>query len=124
MDDRQQDDRRLLERAARAAGIDVSRGVGHQDGMLFVQRGRDPRLRSEWNPLTDDGDAFRLAVKLNMDVDVSWAHQRQTVVFTYQGTEDDSDVVTVEEPHGSDPYAATRRAIVRAAAAMAPDDPA
>ena len=62
---------------------------------------------SVWNPLTDDGDALRLAVKLQLLIDL----------------DDSSCYVAGEEPslreqYGSDPYAATRRAIVRAAAAM------
>jgi hypothetical protein len=61
-----------------------------------------------WNPLTDDGDALRLAVKLNLALSIeegqSWAHH----VEVFQGSPVQHD--------GKDPYAATRRAIVRAAA--------
>jgi hypothetical protein len=56
-----------------------------------------------WNPLTDDGDALRLAVRLRMNVD--W--ESADCVWC------DNEGETVE---GDDPYAATRRAIVRAAA--------
>lgn len=59
-----------------------------------------------WSPLTDDGDALRLAVKLDMIVDVSG---NCGVIAVWP------DVV---EAINGDPYAATRRAIVRAAAAI------
>lgn len=75
-------DRELLELAAKAIGIDYWFG---KEGTV------------EWNPLTDDGDALRLAVK------IEWIPSRVEVVG-----------LSMNE----DPYAATRRAIVRAAAAM------
>jgi hypothetical protein len=54
------DDRELLELAAKAAGIVVQ---WKEDGRSFqVVRG----LPFTWNPLGDDGDAFRLAVKLKL----------------------------------------------------------
>lgn len=58
---------------------------------------------TRWNPLTDDGDALRLAVKMGLEV----------------GFEGDNFVFadgTCSEFLTPDPYAATRRAIVRAAA--------
>lgn len=58
-----------------------------------------------WNPLTDDGDALRLAVKLSMMVRI---YPKQVDVIGFG--------VSVEERTNDDPYAATRRAIVRAAA--------
>lgn len=64
-----------------------------------------------WNPLTDDGDALRLAVKLEMQVYVG----SHTVVAEILSDSDEPSIwqkVFVE----NDPYAATRRAIVRAAA--------
>ena len=74
-----------------------------------------------WNPLTDDGDAFRLAVKLDIDVDFE----------LYAETNDDNEYwegiriyarrwtiphLEVYERERNDKLAATRRAIVRAAA--------
>jgi len=109
-------DRELLELAARAAGLLVWAGQWPQDNMLFASPKKpDPSGKVtgvEWNPLTDDGDALRLAVKLNM-----------RLVIT--GEVGITDVTTAEgkwlfggEPHFPDPYAATRRAIVRAAAEL------
>ena len=54
-------DRELLELAAKAAGR------GSQWWMESVWNGPD----REWNPLTDDGDALRLAVELGLVVDCS-----------------------------------------------------
>lgn len=103
------EDRELLELAAKAAGHSLGpewdcwpsgiwvNGTGHGDGHLF-------------NPLTDDGHAFRLAVDLGMRI------------YIYPGRGDDVTVVTsdagrrLNEMHGADPRAATRRAIVRVAA--------
>jgi hypothetical protein len=59
-----------------------------------------------WNPLEDDGDAFRLAVDLKLLISVSdWSSKA-------------TDGLTVEsfEPATADRRADTRRAIVRAAA--------
>lgn len=96
------DDRELLELAAKAAKLDI--WAWDEDKNLMVLDGWNGR--DYWNPLTDDGDALRLAVKLKMMVNVRAASVR---VF------DENDIVT-EESRGSDIYAATRRAIVRAAA--------
>lgn len=56
-----------------------------------------------WDPLTDDGDALRLAVKLGLDL----SFEVDNVVFANG---------TCSEFLRSDYFAATRRAIVRAAA--------
>lgn len=66
-----------------------------------------------WRPLNDDGDALRLAVALNLGISVP-VHRtiraRRADVISFR----DSAVIARE--CGNDPYAATRRAIVRAAA--------
>ena len=109
-------DRELLELAAKAAGIlDELEWFEEPYGNCWVQGSR------EWNPLTDDGDALRLAVKLRLNIEpnYSWEvqgdmttsipHESVTCGFKW---EDD----WCEETCNDDPYAATRRAIVRAAA--------
>jgi hypothetical protein len=78
-------DREYLELAAKACGMTVQEAL--------QKLGKPISLYSEWNPLTDDGDALRLAVKLRL-LESSWLGDMGEV----------------------DPYAATRRAIVRAAA--------
>ena len=98
-------DREMLEFAAKAAGI----GGGWQ----FV-RGRDTPIFYRdvggrvWNPITDDGDALRLAVKLRIDV-----HYGDSVVVAERVFPQE---VGVAKAFDGDPLAATRRAIVRAAA--------
>lgn len=62
-----------------------------------------------WNPLTDDGDALRLAVKLRMHISaaaVGGVFIEVSRKSTYE----------IFEPVNNDPCAATRRAITRAAA--------
>ena len=104
-------DRELLEAAAKAAGID---GNWHQ---------AKPGVRAmfwhtnvgEWNPLTDDGDALRLAVKLH--IALLFPMRGDTYPLVGAGLVG-SMAGAKQEPHDPDPYAAMRRAIVRAAAAM------
>jgi len=96
-------DRELLELAAKAAGIELwhedvfTNGLTHKvsdNGVLC------------WNPLTDDGDALRLAVKLLFEIDMD----RRSIAIRHQTG------VKILRAFNNDPYAATRRAIVRAAA--------
>ena len=91
----------LLKLAAKAAGYD---GLGMWDekhGYLWDGEGWS------FDPLRDDGDAFRLAVKLGIDIGWGWdENNKPGVVLNYEHVVD----------LGGDPYAATRRAIVRAAA--------
>ena len=98
-------DRELLELAAKAAGIPLVRlepetvwDTGHI-------------TRAGWNPLTDDGDALRLAVKLAIEIlpDLQVNEVRTAFMVGSYG-------YNTTEEIGTDPDAATRRAIVRAAA--------
>ena len=94
-------DRELLELAAKAAGYVIQWGdAWGRDGFDYA------RINGMmWHPLTDDGDALRLAVKLQIYVQPDGRHAWATTL----------QVDTIEEV-GDDPCAATRRAIVRAAA--------
>lgn len=103
-------DKELLELAAKAAGY-ASLGYGELVGGSPCLHLVEADFTGMWAPLTDDGDALRLAVKLSMGLDILGFNQR---VFAHAQGADGS----VEEPHGLDPYAATRRAIVRAAAEL------
>ena len=98
-------DRELLEMAAKAAGI-TSVGYG-RNGIATGRNG--PCLVGYWNPLTDDGDALRLAVVVGIDVD-QYGDRVETWKAGLEGF--------IVEPYSGDPCAATRRAIVRAAAAI------
>ncbi|EPB9018827.1 hypothetical protein ACRT4D_006984, partial [Pseudomonas aeruginosa] len=58
-------DRTLLELAARAAGFT---GYGFFLGDDGIDVSDETGTRFAWNPLTDDGDALRLAVLLNLEI--------------------------------------------------------
>lgn len=102
-------DRQLLEDAARAAGMDgwyYSEIGPRGPGMYRAANG----VLSWCNPLVDDGDALRLAVKLR--IDVVWSRPYDYVCATNTSTQGASLCEALE----GDENAATRRAIVRAAA--------
>lgn len=103
-------DKELLEFAAKAAGVSVNQLVNRydcwEDTPILIGRA--------WNPLTDDGNALRLAVKLKMEILHSQLNDFPRWV---------SAVVKNTTTHAAENYltvdkcmAATRRAIVRAAA--------
>jgi hypothetical protein len=98
-------DRELLELAAKAAGMEV---YGVRTNPLESCVGLVTEEHENWNPLTDDGDALRLAVKLKIDTRPSMSGLTK---FSY-AWKNGSSYGEVS----SDPYADTRRAIVRAAA--------
>lgn len=99
-------DRELLEAAARAAGLKVK-----SDRTSTWLLDEDGYADTRWDPLTDDGDALRLAVRLGLTLDTGG-----------DASEAVSHIHWYKEHHNGDPYAATRRAIVRAAAAMGGSD--
>lgn len=101
-------DRELLELAAKAAGVQVVRGYFGCGECWLTER---PVLGlMPWNPLTDDGDALRLATRLN--IDIMFFNGFQEVMCCGQGEADEN----IQEPYGEDIQAAVRRCIVRAAA--------
>lgn len=104
-------DRELLELAAKAAGMDGWTWCEEQQCMKSPAK-ESPygSVHSYWNPREDGGDALRLAVKLNMSAD--FFDDEIAVGYTPNCNESQQ----VVEFTGDDPYAATRRAIVRAAA--------
>lgn len=107
-------DRELLEKAARAIELELR----FETRMSFDGKGKLPVIKRgnvwvDWDPLTDDGDALRLAVKLQIRVEPigDWAVAYAGSVCAQQFSEPVRDL--------ANPYAATRHAIVRAAAAIA-----
>ena len=107
-------DRELFDYAAKAAGIDLI-FIGNEPYEVTEDWSGDPNESPQqrevcWNPIIDDGDALRLAVKLELQVRIN---DYDTMVGTRLPLH-----ITCAEKHNNDPYAATRRAIVRAAAEM------
>lgn len=110
-------DREMLELAAKAYGF------GDPEGNFIWTESEYPRgsktngalwnyigwcdTAQLWNPLTDDGDALRLAVKLHMQVSVTTESCRAETLPCLGVRVNDSDE-----------NLATRRAVVMAAAAV------
>jgi hypothetical protein len=101
-------DKELLELAAKAANYELA---STKDGYPLWVNGV-----GIWNPLTDDGDALRLAVKLKIAISVDFDRVDVAITESIGATE-----YLYELPSPTDPYAATRRAIVRAAAEIGKD---
>ena len=113
-------DKELLELAAQAAGygeLIFRNGAdddGYDDGVWkYTWRRDEQRKLVSWNPLTDDGDALRLAVKLGIDLDM---YKNMICCKRSSDYEYGDDYEWCDEDFDADPYSATRRAIVRAAA--------
>lgn len=90
-------DRELLELAAKT--------VGYWDKEFNCYNGS-----MSFDPLTNDGDALRLAINLGLSVKFGECVEGAPIVIVSWGD------VRIECSNYPDPYAATRRAIVRAAA--------
>lgn len=101
-------DRELLELAAKAAGY--LNWTPSTEGLQIETGSSRGATGFHWNPLVDDADAFRLAVKLEMDIEITIDQLNHKWVWVYLGRH------ALTESCGNDPYTATRRAIVRAAA--------
>lgn len=100
----------LLLLAAKAAGYFV---CGDFSGLVIRDGYKNER---KWNPLTDDGDALRLAVRIKISI---MSFEKSVFV---QSCPDSllsfSDVDAMEMIDGSNDDEATRRTIVRVAAAI------
>ncbi|MDF3842798.1 hypothetical protein P3W55_13860 [Pseudomonas citronellolis] len=101
-------DRELLELAAKAAGYQFSTSMRSFSRppvpVILAESGR----WKQWDPLHDDGDALRLAVKLA--IEISPCPEHDSVMCEPKGSPD--SIITTE---ALDNYG-TRRAVVRAAA--------
>lgn len=109
-------DRELLELAAKAAGAAQKIDLSGQPTGIYGHPPEPGILRSNsggWNPLVNDGDALRLAIQIGMQgyfgLEVQPTCVQATCLEPWEHCE-------YEEYKTQDPYAATRRAIVRAAA--------
>ena len=94
-------DKELIELAAKAAGIT---GTWHRSGYVAYSGWSG----SVFDPLTDDGDALRLAVKLSMSLEKVVSSRCSAWIADHRA----------EEVVGADSSATARRAIVRAAASI------
>ena len=112
-------DRQLLEAAAKTATLDVFWAA---PGVYYlVDPGRDKAVRDKalwriwriWNPLKDDGDAFRLMNRLHISIDARITSVAASRYDAIAGT-----TFTVDERYigESDDGTALRRAIVMVAA--------
>ena len=97
-------DRELLELAAKASGMQITDWPQPDYAIVLDREGNS----FGWSPLRFDSDALRLAVKLKLSV---WFEEREHHEWTHIIW-----VSPVFEPYTGDVNAATRRAIVRAAA--------
>ena len=105
-----EDDRKLLELAAKAAGI-VHEGFDEDEGrdvwwLPYLSR------YDSWNPLDDDGDALRLAVKLRLQLKLLTYISAEITAFGALCAHGAREYLR----HVPDEFASVRRAIVRAAA--------
>jgi hypothetical protein len=114
--------RELLEFAAKAAGLRLTWGEKYKIGddevdctdMPYALGDSPDESPAYWNPLEDDGDALRLAVKRGITLHAFHDHHQGAQVVAVAPAH--REVREHAEDHGDDIYAATRRAIVRAAA--------
>lgn len=114
-------DRELLEAAAKAYWVNEIDDVvaiewGEADNSILYTHADNQDYNGQdvtlcWNPLVNDDDALKLAVRLKL-----WVCPSQAFVAIIR----DGRSLSSEKMQ-SNPYAATRRAIVRAAAALGPD---
>jgi hypothetical protein len=119
-------DRELLELAAKAAGWTVVRWTDDETALL-LEGIQEPFNALHENPHSDCmGDALRLAVKLGMDFGIylptsreagrTYANTKELLGYGTDGYAAYQNSAYSKEDHQDDPRAATRRAIVRAAA--------
>ncbi len=105
-------DRELLELAAKAAGFEYecTAHTGYPEDDQHQIRNEAGTL-VDWNPLENDGDALRLAVRLQLQITPGTYNKDEFTAFNAGHGE-----AHEYQSYMQDEYAATRRAIVRAAA--------
>lgn len=116
-------DRELIELAAKASGI---YGEWHDFAGMDIRVGYQGGLHTDngyWNPLEDNDDAFELSVSLGLSITpypIYNSTERNSVIVKQRRQSDtlrETNPTEVVELYNGDPTAATRRAIVRSAAA-------
>jgi len=115
-------DKELLELAAKAANYQWREDIAqhrNERGLIGLWI-RD--VSTNWNPLEDDGAALRLAVKLNLHIGIEAESSGAiTITWGFDAGGEPSGHIEITAPADGDDYAATRRAIVRAAAEIGKD---
>lgn len=119
-------DRELLEWAAKAAGIAVYESTDgtlqNRPVLVYAAGGAMGTMPYEerWNPLADDSQALRLAVRLNLIIECMVGQSAaRTFDNKHAGCVDHADAQQYpKRDFNPNPYTATRRAIVRAAASI------
>lgn len=108
------DDRELLRLAAKAAGYAIkSTVVDECDPLIGLRLKQSKQI---WNPLAEDGDAFRLAAMLNLSIITGWEFNGNPSGYVGAILGSHEDLRLTSTKYSGDPCAAWRRAIVLAAA--------
>jgi hypothetical protein len=105
--------REMIELAALAVGMEIKRCSVDPNGYSVQEKDLHgcPYPWRPWAPNADDGDSRRLEVVLGMDViQHSKLKDGRQEVAVFHGN------LLELEPHGNDPLAATRMAVLRCAA--------
>ena len=105
-------DRELLELAAKAVGIPIIPCTCGDQRWPFKHDEAVSGKHGHWSPFFDDGDALRLAVRLNIEFACFDDSQKVNAGVWSE----DSKPYDCMTPYSGDKQAAARRAIVRAAA--------
>lgn len=105
-------DRELLRLAAKASGYDQSKVC--IDSWFWVLD--ENNTWQPWNPLENDGDAFRLAVKLGIHFQGHESYPFVVAQYDLNGNN-----IWIKQEISDDVYVTARRAIVRAAAETGED---
>lgn len=107
-------DEELLRHAAKAAGyVEPTMYRPKANCLLWVGEESGAAL---WSPFSDDAEAFDLMVALGISVHHGWTFADEKVPLANVCAQHIPSMIEVGEIKGDDPKAATRRAIVRAAA--------
>jgi hypothetical protein len=101
-EDIEMEDRELLQMAAKAYGVELWK-FGKTSGGFINNRAES------WSPLTNDGDAFRLALKLQIKIE--YVPEMDSVMCSLPGSVGATSVATIGDVE-------LRYAIVQAAAQL------
>ena len=105
-------EREMLERAAAAFGLPPADGYNPKIGLIWLRKTPGVHRGTVWSSRHDDGDALRLAVRLRIHITMN--------AFGAAASGPSCGEVCRIGKDAADIFAATRLAITRAAAALAP----